>query len=90
MEEFLDYNINFRKGLNDSRYCEDVKDVPNVEPGDTISSRGYYDGVQYGIYLIETYQKMAINEENLIAVIHKSYTRTANNLANEKEKNSVR
>ena len=71
-----EYETGFRKGLNEARYADNPEEVKIPEVDDNnLASIGYADGIDYGKYLVMVGMKYAIKEENLIAVIDKSFMR---------------
>ena len=86
----MKYELGFRKGLQESRYADNIEDItiPEVD-NSSFESIGYADGVDYGIYLIRAGMKYAIKEENLIAVIDKGFMRACEKVENNNVKKHI-
>ena len=78
MEDFNNYNIGFRQGLNEARYADNIEKIDAPEINYTsFESIGYSDGIEYGKYLVRVGMRYHIKEENIIAVIDKSFTKAS-------------
>lgn len=70
----MNYTLGFRRGLEETRYEDDIENIPTPEVDESdFESIGYADGVGYAKYLVMAGMKYAIKEENLIAVIDKGF-----------------
>ena len=86
-DDYQKYAIGFRNGTNEARFADEPEKIviPEVDNSD-FESIGYADGIDYGKYLVIAGLRYAIKEENLIAVIDKSFNRACEN----KEKSKIK
>lgn len=75
-KEFIEFSDSFKKGYKYVLWnsTEENRENPTVNMAD-INSIGYNLGFQYGEYCELTSQTMSISQEQMIAIIDKSYTR---------------
>ena len=70
MSKYEVYGNAFRRGVNDSKYIEDVESL--VEPEDSeedYAVMGYHDGFMHGIYLVNVGMRYAVSNDNYAAEI---------------------
>ena len=88
--ERQEYEFNFRRGLNNSRYVDSVEEIETPDVDNTsFASIGYYDGVEYGKYLVIAGMRYDVKEENLIAVIDKSFMRACEKVEENKNQKKL-
>ena len=78
IREFQEFREGFIEGYNYALSCQERENIirPEKERIDYSNMRdiGYSDGVDYGVFVFDTFQTQVIKPENFVAVIDKYHT----------------